>query len=647
MQTLDIVNLIETNPITKLTCAYNNTLLNKLKENFTETEQQLFISSFYCYLNYNSTTDFIIDLDNVWKWLGFGQKINAKRVLEKHFIIDTDYKNLLLKPEEHDNDNKKHGGHNKETILLTIKTFKLFCIKAETKKAKEIHEYFVKLEEILQQTLEEESTELKLQLEQAKKEIEQQAQTNKQELQQQTETNKKETTEKVQRDREAFLLREYGSIGSIIYIIKVKTHENGEYVIKIGESRRGVLLRYNEHKTNYGDILLLDCFLVKRSKDFENFLHNHESIRLNRVTDLPGHGNERELFLIGKHLSYKTLLHIIGLHIKQFNEYNQAAVEKLESENETLRNIIAMKTQTPIQNSSVQQTQQQRQIQEQPSIMDTNILTQIQHQIQNLEKTTKDQIQNLEKNMQQQIQSLEKTMKEIADKLSTTQIKTTTNFQEPLVTLGPRLQKINPETMTIIKVYESVAECIKEYNFRLKRPSIDKAVKENTIYQGFRWLYVERNEDPTQIQNLQQTKYTRPQNVGYIAKLNAEKTEILNVYLDRKTAARMNGYQSTSALDNPVKNQTIVNGHYYTLYDNCDEDLQEEFVEKIGKEPVLYKDGIGQYDQQNNMVREFVCKYECIKQLKMSDKTLTKALDNKIPYNNHHYKYMDSKLSCI
>lgn len=172
MQSLDIVNLIESNPITKLTNDYNNKLLMKIKENFTETEQQLFISSFYCYLNYNSTTDFIIDLDNIWKWLEFKQKVNAKVLLEKHFKIDIDYKNLLLLQQKQDSDNKKHGGHNKETIMLTIKTFKLFCIKAETKKAKEIHEYFVKLEEILQQTIQEESDELKKQLSIKEKELE-------------------------------------------------------------------------------------------------------------------------------------------------------------------------------------------------------------------------------------------------------------------------------------------------------------------------------------------------------------------------------------------------------------------------------------------------------------------------------------------
>lgn len=91
----NIVTFIETNPVAKLTNTYNNKLLTKIKENFNETQQQLFISSFYTYLNYHSTDDFVIDLDDVWKWLDFTQKIAAKRLLEKNFILDKDYKNLL------------------------------------------------------------------------------------------------------------------------------------------------------------------------------------------------------------------------------------------------------------------------------------------------------------------------------------------------------------------------------------------------------------------------------------------------------------------------------------------------------------------------------------------------------------------------
>jgi hypothetical protein len=53
---------------------YQNRFIQKIKENFTEPQQRLFVSSFYTYLNYNSKTDFIIDMIDVWKWLGFSRK---------------------------------------------------------------------------------------------------------------------------------------------------------------------------------------------------------------------------------------------------------------------------------------------------------------------------------------------------------------------------------------------------------------------------------------------------------------------------------------------------------------------------------------------------------------------------------------------
>ena len=70
----------------------------EVQKSFNSYEQQMFIASFYCYLNHDYKNDFVIDLDNVWEWLGFGQKVNAKRVLEKNFIINKDYKTLLCQP---------------------------------------------------------------------------------------------------------------------------------------------------------------------------------------------------------------------------------------------------------------------------------------------------------------------------------------------------------------------------------------------------------------------------------------------------------------------------------------------------------------------------------------------------------------------
>jgi hypothetical protein len=245
----------------------------------------------------------------------------------------------------------------------------------------------------------------------------------------------------------------------------------------------------------------------------------------------------------------------------------------------------------------------------------------------------------------EKIAGLERTNQQIMDKLNKMQTKTTTGFEQPLVTVGPRLQKINPDTLQLIKVYETVTECMKE-DCRIKRPSINKAIEENKIYNGFRWAFVDRELDPSVLRNIQPTKVTKIQNLGYIAKINTEKTQIINVYLDRKTAAIANGY-SSSGLDTPVKNVSITNGHYYMLYDKCEDELRENFEARINGEPILYKDGVGQFDTQNNLVREFVCKYDCIRSLAMSDKTLAKALDKNIAYNGHYYKSLDSKTQCF
>jgi hypothetical protein len=79
------------------------------------------------------------------------------------------------------------------------------------------------------------------------------------------------------------------------------------------------------------------------------------------------------------------------------------------------------------------------------------------------------------------------------------------------------------------------------------------------------------------------------------------------------------------------------------LYNNCVPELITKFEEKNGQ-PLLYKNGIGQYDLNHTIVREFTCKYECIRELKISDKTLTKSILNNIPYNNYYYKELGEKL---
>jgi prophage antirepressor-like protein len=403
-------------------------------------------------------------------------------------------------------------------------------------------------------------------------------------------------------DKQNILLTEYNKNISLVYIIKVKSFINGEYIVKIGESRRGIVDRFNEHKTSYEEVLLLNCFAVNRSKDFENFLHNHELIRDNRVTDLKGHLTERELFLIGKNLTYSTLMNVVKSNINHF-ENNDNELEKARIEYESLKLITEMNN--------------------------SDFKTIIQQLVSN-NKLLLDKIDRLEDLILKKIDN------------NTAPPKITTGFNNPLLTLGPRLQQINPETFQLIRVYETVTECLNE-NKKVKRSSLKKAVVDNTIYNGFRWLLVSRDQDASVIVAIEKTKTTRIQHLGYIAKMNKEKNEILNVYLDRKNACISNGYKAESSLNTSIQKFTLSNGHYYLLYDSCEDELKEKFIKKYG-EPLLYKNGVGQFDTNKKMTREFTCKDNCISIIGTSSKTLTKILDKDGIFHNFSYRHIGSKL---
>jgi phage anti-repressor protein len=318
---LDIVSLIETNPITKLSSDYNVKLLTKIKDNFTDMEQQLFLSSFYCYLNYHPTNDFIVDLDNVWKWLGFNKKYNSERILEKHFKIDIDYK--ILAPQV--GEASLWGGHNKKTVLLTIHTFKLFCLLAETQKAKELHSYFIKLEELLHEVLEEEAKELKAKL----LCIEQDKLYEKQKAVEQT------------------LINQFPLNTECVYFGKIdNTNETNELLIKFGHTNN-LSNRILEHRKNYDNFILLQAFKVQNKVEIENCIKCHPKIK-KQLRNIQVNGkNKTEIiaynngnFTIDKLTKY--IKEIIQEKMYSIDNYNNLLKQNKEllSENDELKNQL-------------------------------------------------------------------------------------------------------------------------------------------------------------------------------------------------------------------------------------------------------------------------------------------------------------------
>jgi phage anti-repressor protein len=573
---IDIKTLIQTSSIEIFSEKNKTKLIQKLQNHFTEEEQGLYICNLFLYLKHHPVNDYIINLDNIWKFIGFSNKGNAKRLLQQHFTENEDYKITLLRNQKR----KNEGGFNQETILLNINTFKKMCLKANTDKADKIHDYYIKLEMLFNQLVKDEMEENKRLLKEKNKEIE-------------------KTKEESVMHKHNVILKEYSVTNSgIVYIIKVKTLEKNKYIVKIGESRIGLLSRYKEHKTKYPECLILDCFNVKNSKNFEKFLHN--TLRNWKYNKLTGHEYENELFLIGEELTYNYIEKLINDNLQKFND-DTCEIEKLRLETEKLRLEL---DKLKLENQHLKNYE---------SV--PNILREITH------------LKELMKNEFEKINVIKNT-------------KTTNNFNEPYHAIGKKVQQINPENSNLIKVYNCVAEVCKI--FGVSRSSLVKAINCNTIYKNFRWCYVDDNENIVNIEPTLQLK--KVFNNGYIAKLNKDKTEILNLYLDRKTASILNNYDSIAYLDNYVKSGKLVGEHYYVLYDNCDQILKNKFINKIKKEPVLYKKGIGKFDKDNNLIQEYKSQYNCINSCSIGSKSLSKALSKQILYNGYYYKFLDEKL---
>ena len=334
MQELNIVELIEKNPISKLSNVYNNKLINKIKDNFTDFESQLFVSSFYCYLNYDKNIDFVVDLDDVWKWLGFQQKYHAKTVLEKHFRMDIDYKTALATSGAVSEQEpvKQNGGHNKQTILLTIKCFKSLCLKAQTKKAGEIHEYYMKMEEVLHQIVEEETDELRLQLEQ------------KENIILEKDITIKNSKKEKQRAVEQAIIVHFPLNTECIYFGTIdNTNEENENLIKFGHTN-DLATRLQDHRKKYNNFVLIEAFRVQNKVEIENLIKTYPKIKRQiRTLELNGK-NKTEIiaydatnFTIDKLTKHiKDIIHSKTYSIDNFNRIMKLN-EDLENENRELK----------------------------------------------------------------------------------------------------------------------------------------------------------------------------------------------------------------------------------------------------------------------------------------------------------------------
>ncbi len=301
-ENIDIVALIRDHPLNKLSGNYESNIINKIKEQFSTEEQQLFIANFYCYTNYDNETEFVVEFDNVWKMLEFTRIDHCKNVLNKNFTENKDY--IIGKHTPATSGASSHGGNNKEKILLTVNCFKKLCLKAGTKKADEIHDYYIKLEKIINQVAREESEVLVKQLQIKDTEI-----------------------NKTKLDNQNNLLLNFDK-KNVVYIIRVE-----ENILKFGHTQ-DIKTRFTDHKNEFGqDIKLLYIFESIYNREFELMIKKDKLLK-KYIVDKKYKKNQTELIQLDTLFTEEEL-------VKRMNELkkllNGDLISNLIKENDELK----------------------------------------------------------------------------------------------------------------------------------------------------------------------------------------------------------------------------------------------------------------------------------------------------------------------
>jgi len=600
----------------------NDELFTLIKSQMTETDEELFMTSYYLYLEYGKdNTAFVVDFDMVWREIQFSRKGDAKQLLIKKFNDGVDYKITATEYAEAvlECGQKQNGGQNKETILLTVDCFKNFCMLAGTSKSKEIRKYYIKMENIMHHY-----TEIQLEKYQIKTI----------ELQKNLKQSQIETSMK-----RSEVLIEMSKNKNLVYVCKIQQLDNGNTIIKIGDTS-DIESRMKALNSKFAcKVIVLDIFLCDNSYRFEQFLHNSPEIVKYKYTNVINNmSSSTETYLINNYKQYDKIVRFINDNILKFTkdiEFMKLLIEdkKLNVEKDK---ITLEKDKINLINGLMQMCKNTEEI--------YNLLDKVFNY--NI-KTNEAQSENITQEETKQ----EETVAE--QDTSTTKTETTQEEakQEPVATpvstshiQGPVIQIYHKDDLTkVVKVFNSISDAIRTFNTYQpgdEKPSftsIKLAFQHKTLYLEHRWNLINRDEpNQNQTREIGETVTTKQRKCGQVAMLNLDKTKIVKVYpLSKDAAADI--LQHPSAICSAIKYGSVLDNHYWIHLKDLPVSLKEEYEKNKPipeKTPNIKGIKINVFNvKTNTLIKTFNSYVEINNELNISTKTIKKYMTSGETYN--------------
>ena len=214
-------------------------------------------------------------------------------------------------------------------------------------------------------------------------------------------------------------------------------------------------------------------------------------------------------------------------------------------------------------------------------------------------------------------------------------------------TIIPKVYQYNPDNLTTpINMYNGGPLEIERNNptIMMSPASLKQASQNNTIYKGFRWLYVNRNEEPPlELEPTKETKHVSPE-VQFIAMIDIKKTKILAVYSNQKEAVEARNMKC-SGFTRAIQQQSLSSGHYWNFFDKCSQEMIDEYLSH-SKLPEKYVPTVSKKVQQidprtNEIVKTYNSNTDVCKTAQISTATLRRITKTDEIYNGYKWKHVN------
>ena len=409
---------------------------------------------------------------------------------------------------------------------------------------------------------------------------------------------------------------------NVVYVCKLRNIDD-KILIKIGKSEH-LTKRMSQILSTYNNVtpILLNVFESSNFSKLETRIHGDVFIKKYRFNEKNKDGGDsREIYLVNEE-EYNEMIKTIKIIKPHYDDNNLKLLEKqIEYENKKAQTSI-------LENERIKNQKDLEEVERKKRELDLEI-----KKIEQIEK---------EKSEEQEHEEDEEYEEEEEEPTKEEPQLFTIRKRNPSI-LIPKIYQYNPDNLTTqINMYNGTAEVERNNPTIIISPAaLKRASQNNTIYKGFRWLYVNRNEEPpSELEPTKETKHVSPE-VQFIAMIDVKKTKILAVYSNQKQAVEARNMKCNS-FTRAIKQESLSSGHYWNFFDACSQEMKDEYLSH-SKLPEKYVIACSKKVQQidprtNEIIKTYKSNQDVCKIAQISTATIRRITQTGEIYNGYKWK---------